>query len=84
MPSGFQAASIRVMSNTMHPGSQPVSRCIMSGIQPTGIPHIGNFIGAIQNWTDVNQSEINMIISIVDLHAITLPQDPKVLRYSCI
>nr|XP_054753416.1 tryptophan--tRNA ligase, mitochondrial-like [Lytechinus pictus]XP_054753422.1 tryptophan--tRNA ligase, mitochondrial-like [Lytechinus pictus] len=56
---------------------------IFSGIQPTGVPHIGNYLGAIQNWIQLQEEEnTEMILSIVDLHSITLPQDPKELRES--
>lgn len=56
--------------------------CLMSGIQPTGIPHIGNYFGAIQRWKtlqDTNNYDV-VVISIVDLHSITLPQNPDNLR----
>lgn len=52
---------------------------IFSGIQPTGNLHIGNYIGAIQHWVG-SQSQYDNIFCIVDLHAITVPQDPKVLQ----
>ncbi|XP_076764652.1 tryptophanyl-tRNA synthetase, mitochondrial [Xylocopa sonorina] len=52
---------------------------IFSGIQPTGDIHLGNYLGAIQNWVELQNSEENVIWSIVDLHAITLPHDPKEL-----
>jgi tryptophanyl-tRNA synthetase len=54
---------------------------VFSGIQPTGIPHLGNFLGALRNWTTL-QDHYEAIYSIVDLHAITLPQDPSRLRKS--
>ncbi|XP_043484435.1 tryptophan--tRNA ligase, mitochondrial [Leptopilina heterotoma] len=53
---------------------------IFSGIQPTGNVHLGNYLGAIQNWVELQNSGQNVIWSIVDLHAITLPQDPKTLE----
>ncbi|MCC6147151.1 MAG: tryptophan--tRNA ligase [Anaerolineaceae bacterium] len=52
---------------------------VFSGIQPTGSLHIGNYLGAIRQWVS-SQSQYNNIFCIVDLHAITIPQDPKVLR----
>lgn len=52
---------------------------VFSGIQPTGSIHIGNYLGAIRNWV-ASQSEFENIFCIVDLHAITVPQDPKVLK----
>jgi tryptophanyl-tRNA synthetase len=51
---------------------------VFSGIQPTGNLHIGNYLGAILNWVR-NQDEKENIFCIVDLHAITVPQDPKEL-----
>ena len=51
--------------------SSPNQR-IFSGIQPTGILHLGNYFGAVRQWAQ-NQNE-NTIYSIVDLHSITLPQ----------
>lgn len=52
---------------------------IFSGIQPTGNIHIGNYLGAIRQWI-ASQAEFENIFSIVDLHAITIPQDPKILK----
>lgn len=52
---------------------------VFSGIQPTGNIHIGNYLGAIRNWV-ASQDEYDNIFCIVDLHAITVPQDPKVLK----
>ena len=52
---------------------------IFSGAQPTGELHIGNYLGALKNWV-VLQDEYESFYCIVNLHAITLPQDPKVLR----
>lgn len=53
---------------------------IMSGIQPTGSLHIGNYFGAIKNWVALQNEGNDVIFSIVDLHSITLPQDPKELQ----
>jgi tryptophanyl-tRNA synthetase len=52
---------------------------IFSGIQPTGNLHLGNYLGAIRNWVAL-QSDYDCIFCIVDLHALTLPQDPRELR----
>jgi len=51
---------------------------IFSGIQPSGNLHIGNYLGSIYNWVYL-QDEYDSIFSIVNLHAITVPQDPKIL-----
>jgi len=52
---------------------------IFSGAQPTGELHIGNYLGALKNWVAL-QDEYESFYCIVNLHAITLPQDPKTLR----
>lgn len=52
---------------------------IFSGIQPTGNIHIGNYLAAIRQWV-ASQSQFDNFFCIVDLHAITVPQDPKVLK----
>jgi tryptophanyl-tRNA synthetase len=52
---------------------------VFSGIQPSGDIHIGNYLGAIQHWV-ASQADYESIFCIVDLHAITVPQDPKILR----
>lgn len=52
---------------------------IFSGAQPTGQLHIGNYLGAIKNWVEL-QDDYECFYCIVNMHAITLPQDPKTLR----
>lgn len=52
---------------------------IFSGIQPSGNLHIGNYLGAIKNWVKL-QDEFESIFCVVDMHAITVPQDPKELQ----
>ena len=51
---------------------------VFSGVQPTGSLHIGNYLGAIRNFVNV-QNDYDSIFCIVDLHAITVWQDPKIL-----
>jgi len=52
---------------------------VLSGIQPSGDFHLGNYIGAVRHWvTDQDRNDCYYLL--VDLHAITLPQDPAVLR----
>ena len=54
---------------------------IFSGVQPTGNLHLGNYIGAIKNFVELNNDNENeCIFCVVDLHAITVKQDPKQLR----
>ena len=52
---------------------------VLSGIQPTGSPHIGNYLGALKNWAKI-QYDYESIYCIVDLHAITAYQKPEELR----
>ena len=54
-------------------------KTIFSGIQPSGNLHIGNYIGALSQWVNI-QNEREAIFCVVDLHAITVPQDPKILK----
>ena len=54
---------------------------IFSGVQPTGNLHLGNYLGAIKNFVDLNNDKDNKcIFCVVDLHAITIRQDPKELK----
>jgi len=54
---------------------------IFSGVQPTGNLHLGNYLGAIKNFVELNNDRENdCIFCVVDLHAITVRQDPKLLR----
>lgn len=52
---------------------------VLSGVQPTGNLHIGNYLGALKNWTKI-QYDYDSIFCIVDLHAITVYQPPAELR----
>ncbi len=54
-------------------------KTISSGIQPTGVFTLGNYLGAVRNWVTL-QEEYNCVYSIVDMHAITVKQDPVKLR----
>ncbi|MDQ3891275.1 MAG: tryptophan--tRNA ligase [Actinomycetota bacterium] len=54
-------------------------RRVFSGIQPSGTSHLGTYLGALKNWVSV-QEEHESYFCIVDLHALTVPQNPKVLR----
>jgi tryptophanyl-tRNA synthetase len=54
---------------------------IFSGVQPTGNLHLGNYLGAIKNFVELqNEKENQCIFCVVDLHAITVKQDPKELK----
>ncbi|MGB3655089.1 MAG: tryptophan--tRNA ligase [Rivularia sp. (in: cyanobacteria)] len=55
---------------------------VFSGVQPTGNLHLGNYLGAIRNWIEIQnqyKDEYENYFCVVDLHAITVPQDPKTL-----
>ena len=54
-------------------------KTVFSGIQPTGNLHLGNYLGSIKNWIDL-QDQHRCIFGVMNLHAITLPQDPKELQ----
>ncbi|MGP0128814.1 MAG: tryptophan--tRNA ligase [cyanobacterium endosymbiont of Rhopalodia musculus] len=51
---------------------------VLSGVQPTGNLHLGNYLGAISNWVQIQQNYDNFFC-VVDLHAITIPHDPQTL-----
>ena len=58
-----------------------MAKKIFSGVQPSGNLHLGNYIGAIKNFVDLqNQKGNQSVYCVVDLHAITLRQDPKILK----
>ena len=58
-----------------------MSKKIFSGVQPTGNLHLGNYLGAIKNFVQLqNEKENECIFCVVDLHAITVKQDPKKLK----
>ncbi|KAJ3715690.1 hypothetical protein C8R42DRAFT_679974 [Lentinula raphanica] len=68
----------RFRSN-VHTGTH---RIIFSGIQPTGIPHLGNYLGALSNWVKLQNTadaSDELLFSIVGWHALTLPQNPRQL-----
>jgi tRNA synthetases class I (W and Y) len=65
---------------------------VLSGVQPTGSLHLGNYLGAIRQWVDFQNKEqtdedgnvvpVENFFCVVDLHAITMPHDPKELKES--
>ncbi len=57
---------------------QTTKKRVFSGIQPSGNLHIGNYLGAIKNWV-AEQHKYHNVFCIVDLHALTVPQDPELL-----
>ncbi|XP_043927423.1 tryptophan--tRNA ligase, mitochondrial [Protopterus annectens] len=60
--------------------SQSTTVRIFSGIQPTGILHLGNYLGAIENWVKLQEECGSVFYSVMDLHSITVPQDPATLQ----
>lgn len=58
-------------------------KTVLSGIQPTGNVHLGNYLGAIKNWLEL-QNSYNCLFGIMNLHAITVPQTPKELQQNVI
>lgn len=72
-----------VQSRTLIHDAKTRPKIIFSGIQPTGVPHLGNYLGALQRWVklqDEAEPDTTLIYSLVDLHAITIRQDPEQLR----
>ena len=59
--------------------SHPKKKIVFSGCQPSAILHIGNYLGAIRQWV-AHQSEKENYFCVVDMHAITTPQDPENIR----
>src|SRR5258708_15663580 len=60
-------------------GWSNMKKRVFSGVQPSGNLHIGNYLGALKNWVEI-QSDYESIWGIVDLHAVTVYQDPAELR----
>jgi len=62
-------------------------RRIFSGIQPTGVPHVGNYLGAVRNWVklqDTARENELVMFCVVDLHSCTTHHDPKKLNENII
>jgi len=70
----FEIAYDRIYSHSL-----TMKTRVFSGMQPSGNLHIGNYLGALKNWVRI-QHDYECIFCIVDLHAITLYQDPAALR----
>ncbi|KAH7936660.1 hypothetical protein HPB49_002070 [Dermacentor silvarum] len=71
------------LTSSKRKGHQPVTfpNRVFSGIQPSGVPHLGNYFGAIQKWKTLQDSGSDCVFSVVDLHSITKPHyDPNKLR----
>ena len=57
-----------------------MNKIIFSGIQPTGVIHIGNYFGAIKRWAELQDEAKHNLYCVVDLHALTTERDPVTLR----
>lgn len=94
-PSQRRSQQHRTASTTTTTAASPSNanpKVIFSGIQPTGVPHLGNYLGALSQWVALQNeaatAEIGaasgtptrLLFSVVDLHAITLPQEAAQLR----
>lgn len=77
-------ARLRGWSNSYSTKSSLTSqKVIFSGIQPTGVPHLGNYLGALREWGQLQNNATEgtkLLFSIVDLHALTVPQGASQLR----
>jgi tryptophanyl-tRNA synthetase len=80
----LRAFSTPFLSREVHSSHrEPADRVIFSGIQPTGVPHLGNYLGALQQWVrlqDTAAPGTKLLFSVVDLHAITVRQEPERLK----
>lgn len=73
-----ESVSPAIMEGNEGTSKPTVKKRVLSGVQPTGNLHLGNYLGAVKQWVDA-QDERDNFFSVVDLHAITVPQDPKKL-----
>lgn len=70
--------SLDSCSSYREASTKEMAKRILSGVQPSGNVHLGNYLGALRNWVAL-QHEYESFFCIVNLHAITVPQDPKLL-----
>jgi tryptophanyl-tRNA synthetase len=78
---GLSSLSRRWNSSSTQPPIQET--IIFSGIQPTGVPHLGNYLGALHPWVKLQQEAkegTKLFFSVVDLHALTVPQEAAQLK----
>lgn len=55
-------------------------KVVLSAIQPTGTPTLGNYLGALKNWRDMADGTYNCLYAVADLHSLTVRPEPKTLR----
>uniref|UniRef100_A0A182P6W8 Tryptophan--tRNA ligase, mitochondrial n=1 Tax=Anopheles epiroticus TaxID=199890 RepID=A0A182P6W8_9DIPT len=60
----------------------PWPRKVFSGVQPTGALHIGNYLGAVKRWVELQEAGEDVTYCIVDLHSMTIPPEPDTLRHN--
>ncbi|ROW12338.1 hypothetical protein VMCG_00612 [Cytospora schulzeri] len=80
-PSEQRRTATTTASTTSNGAANP--KVVFSGIQPTGIPHLGNYLGALTQWVRLQNEaapDTKLLYSVVDLHAITVPQKAAELR----
>src|SRR5512133_673899 len=75
----FSTVTSKLRTIVNYSRSSTMKTRVFSGMQPTGNLHIGNYLGALKNWVRI-QHDYECIFCIVDLHAITVHQDPAALR----
>src|SRR5215831_6220810 len=75
----FSTVTSKLLTIENYPLSLNMKTRVFSGMQPSGNLHIGNYLGALKNWVRI-QNDYECIFCIVDLHAITLYQEPAELR----
>ena len=77
-----RSASSRPSSAAARGGGATAKQRVLSGIQPTGELHLGNYFGALRTWTKY-QADYDSYFCVVDLHALSAPggHDPKVLAH---
>src|SRR5215203_1605184 len=81
LPLTSRSARFAIRGASARMGFMETKRRVFSGIQPSGTPHLGTYLGALKNWVAI-QEEYDCYYCVVDLHAITVPQGPKVLRHN--
>uniref|UniRef100_A0A4W5MWH4 tryptophan--tRNA ligase n=1 Tax=Hucho hucho TaxID=62062 RepID=A0A4W5MWH4_9TELE len=78
MTTASQSASWQHTAQT--PLQEPPGGCVFSLLQPTSVPHLGNYLGALESWVSLQSQYPSVLYSIVDLHSISQSQDPTLLR----
>lgn len=78
-----QSSTTSTSSPSSSPSEIPKQSTVFSGIQPTGVPHLGNYLGALRPWVELQHSSpsgTRLIYSVVDLHALTGTREAATLR----